>query len=614
MTPPRRAALLAAGLLAGAGAVVALRRRHEAPAPPPGPRALACAFVEGAELAYRVEVARGEDGGADALRATLRVRALARVARGEWLLGARVDPLAGFPHPERLREPFALRIGRNCRFEGFAWPAGTTAAQAEAVTRLLQPFEVVLGDGAAARWSASHDDGNGTYLADYSVAEGSWAAPAITREAHAYLQRAAGGSVSLVDLRGRFVLDGEGQWLRSLRGHTTHRVAAAPRGLTVRLSLSLDRVAALAGPALPTLDEARAYHARRPAAPSDDDEAHRARLERARARAAGMESLSAEAALAQALALFDGDQDPMHERAFQHLLGWLLARPEAAAELLARLRAGQVEDRLHALLFLALEQSDTPAARRALIAAVDDDGISPMNRQRASLALGAMHTPSVEAVAALRDASRAGGRGDDAEMSRGVALRSLGQLAGDAVPAEVSGEARAVIREALQSRDAVLRRGGLDAAGNARSESFLPELSTALDDADARTRAAAAHGLRGVPRETAQPLLAARLAREEDRDVRAELATTLTENARGAFDDATVRAAASALPRSPEAPVRAQVIRLLGAAAPTHALAREALAAWVPRETQPELLQLIGQYLDLPTMREALRRRAAHPP
>ncbi len=60
--------------------------------------------------------------------------------------------------------------------------------------------------------------------------------------------------------------------------------------------------------------------------------------------------------------------------------------------------------------------------------------------------------------------------------------------------------------------------------------------------------------------------------------------------------------------------MRAQVIRLLGAAAPSHALAREALAAWVPRETQPELLQLIGQYLDLPTMREALRRRAEHPP
>ncbi len=474
-----------------------------------------------------------------------------RAESGCWARGS--IPSRASP-PERLRAPFALRVGRNCRFEGFAWPAGTTAAQAEAVTRLLQPFEVVLGDGAVGRWSASHDDGNGTYLADYAVADWSRAGPTVTRDANAYLQRAAEGNVSLVELRGRFTLDGDGPWLRSLRGHTTHRVAAEPRALTVRLALTLERVATLAGPALPTRDEVRAYALRRPAAPPDGDEAHRTRLERARARAAGMETLSAEAALAQALALFDADQDPMHERAFQHLLGWLLARPEAAGELLARLRAGSVEDRLHALLFLALEQSDTPAARRALIAAVGDEGLSPMNRQRASLALGAMHTPSAEAVAALRDASRAGGRGDDAEISRGVALRSLGQLAGDAVPAEVSGEARAVIREALQSRDAVLRRGGLDAAGNARSESFLPELSTALDDADARTPAAAAHGLRGVARETAQPLLAARLAREEDRDVRAELATTLTENARGAFDEATVRAAAAALPRSPRRP------------------------------------------------------------
>ena len=59
--------------------------------------------------------------------------------------------------------------------------------------------------------------------------------------------------------------------------------------------------------------------------------------------------------------------------------------------------------------------------------------------------------------------------------------------------------------------------------------------------------------------------------------------------------------------------MRAQLIRLLGAATPTSSAAREALAAWVARETEPELIQLIGQYLDIATMRAALARRAAHP-
>ena len=139
----------------------------------------------------------------------------------------------------------------------------------------------------------------------------------------------------------------------------------------------------------------------------------------------------------------------------------------------------------------------------------------------------------------------------------------------------------------------------------------MPTVAAALDDDDARTRASAAHALRGMDRDAAQPLLAARLAREDDREVRRELAATITENARGRFDEPAVRAAADALPRTPQAAVRAELIRLLGAAAATRDDARAALAAWAEREPEAALLQLIGRYLDLPTLREALRRRAA---
>jgi hypothetical protein len=71
----------------------------------------------------------------------------------------------------------------------------------------------------------------------------------------------------------------------------------------------------------------------------------------------------------------------------------------------------------------------------------------------ASAALGAMRTPTREALDALRTASREGGASTDDALCRGVAMRSLGAIASDRSPAALADEARTTLREAIESRD-----------------------------------------------------------------------------------------------------------------------------------------------------------------
>ncbi len=609
MTSRARIGALVAALVVIAGAAALSRRSSPPPPAPPRPRHLACAFAPGDTLAWRLVVrTEGDAGPSQHLRATLRLAVRAPAVAGGWVMAARVDPVDGFDRPDELRVPFALRVARNCRFDEFAWPAEATAAQADAIARLVTLYDTALGDGARDRWTAAHRDDNGQWFTDYRVTAWDPRATEVESSAGPFENTAPDAQVEQVERRAHFVLDGEGRWLRTMQGTSLHRVRSEGVHLDVRLAYRLERIDDVGGAALPDASAVAAMRWRRPEAPAQAQPEPDAR-QRARERAAALASVTVDDALSEATRLFDGDRDPAHDRAFQYLLAWLLGHEGAAAELLARIRDGRTDARLDALLFLALEQADTPASRRVLAAALADRALSSMNRQRAMLALASTRTPTPEALTALRDAARAPGRGEEAEVERGVALRAAGTLAGDGVPREVSEPARAMIRASVASGDVAVRRGGLDAAGNARTAELLPEIRAALDDRDQGVRAAAAHALRGLDRDTAQPLLAARLTREEDRVVRQEVVGALLENARGRYDDDTVRALVDALPRTAEASVRAQVIRALGQASTIHSVARAALVSWVPREPEAELLQLIGQYLDLATMREALSHR-----
>jgi hypothetical protein len=85
-------------------------------------------------------------------------------------------------------------------------------------------------------------------------------------------------------------------------------------------------------------------------------------------------------------------------------------------------------------------------------------------------------------------------------------------------------------------------------------------------------------------------------------------AASLKENAQGSYSPEAVAAIAHLLLQGPAEGLRATYISVLGDASRTRPEATQALLAWLPRETVPELIQLISRYVPVDAMRTTLGR------
>jgi hypothetical protein len=266
------------------------------------------------------------------------------------------------------------------------------------------------------------------------------------------------------------------------------------------------------------------------------------------------------------------------------------------------------------MVFLVLGTADTDESRRVLASSLTDAELGGLNRERAALSLGTNTTPTMDSFESMRAAAEARTRTEDDESLRGVVRRSMGAFARDDAPEEVRDEARAYIRELSSASDPERRLAGIDAAGNAGTDALLDAVEGGFDDADPTVRASAYHALRDMDRDLVQPIVTEALGHETDDGVRRSLVeaayTNARRSARPVVSPELARATAARLPSIGDVGARAAAIRLVGVAARTDPAASQALAAWLPEEPEPELVQLIGQYISLEEARAALAQRA----
>ncbi len=217
---------------------------------------------------------------------------------------------------------------------------------------------------------------------------------------------------------------------------------------------------------------------------------------------------------------------------------------------------------------------------------------------RAAAALADVPRPSRWAVEALLTQTRTGSW-NDVSRSALLALGTLDRNASTSNP-ELAGQARQALGARLRAgppTDELIT--DIDAVGNSGHASLIQAIERYSTDPSPQVRAhtAEAYARANGPADEAQ--LIAWFARESEPGVRRAIVGSLSERVNrgpGELSSELLSTAISALAQEPDAQVRGQLIRLLGAVASSEKTAKQALIAQFHRERRPELLGLIGHY------------------
>ncbi|XXF79972.1 HEAT repeat domain-containing protein [Myxococcaceae bacterium GXIMD 01537] len=622
----RRLPVLLSALVLGAAVVYSLVQpsRPAAGQATASRRPLSCRFAPGEELAFRVRAtsaARANQDGPPqqlSLEATLWWRVLEERSASGWLMAATLTDVqlleggAAPAEPARraaLEAPFLLQVDRDCRFRDFAFNASVDVEARRQVQGLLQAAEVILPPLRAQQWVSRHRDSLGAFDASYileSSAEDE--APQLSRQHGRYvpsslplLPAQLGGRMRVEVLASgtRATLDPQGRWVRELDGEERLKLWLGNKPLSEVASTV--RVERWEGPS-----GAPAVLARVEPSRFSWDSASGPRAEPGLPPAP--EPALAALKLDEVLATFardlpEGSTNQGVHAATERLASYLSVHPEAVTELLARIRGGALPDRLHPMLFLALEKTGTLAAESGLATALADRGQGAHNRMRAAAALQDVPRPTERTAQALITQARADRSHAEEGQVADAALLALGALSHrtEARQPEVARMAREELEQRLRgARGPEEVSVALDAIGNSGDERFARTLEDYARDTSPVVRAASARAWRRMDSTTQAPALSQWLLQEEEPRVRRAIADALAERVHEEgrlAAPAVLSAAASRLTTEPDARTRASLIALLGSAAGQDAQARLALVQHFQREKVADLQVLIGRYV-----------------
>ncbi|MFK8083887.1 MAG: HEAT repeat domain-containing protein [Granulosicoccus sp.] len=241
--------------------------------------------------------------------------------------------------------------------------------------------------------------------------------------------------------------------------------------------------------------------------------------------AASMSEAQARNSLLDRLPMLDSAESnrTQHIHALRDLLK---AHDSLASTLVAELKADRWTQRTRADVFLAFELAGTSSAQSALGSIIGDATWSGNDTVRAIIALGAVANPTPEAIDTLRDAANTRER-----QIASTALFALGAAGGALQRANDSGyeSLRSELLSGAQgTADPQLRADFASALGNTRDSDLAEPVGALLQDDEPMVRKAAAQSLAPIANVQSVEILTRTLATENDEDVRASIADTLS--------------------------------------------------------------------------------------
>lgn len=587
--------------------------------PTAAPRPLACQFQVGEDLAFRVTSAVTAQGQGKETRREIRATMWwhVREQRGnEWSVVAALSDLQldGEDTAERRHQlslPFQVAIRTDCHFQAVHFDPSTDLQARRELEGIVRAGEVSVPTTPLAEWVAKHRDTLGEYDAKYQrVAQGQGVQiekQKLRYDTHSLptLPAQLGGSlrVHLTESKASMTLDTGGRWVRQATDHTRLRIEHNGQLLSdVDATTHVYREPAQKAPELLAAVDVRTLSVTSAEAPKAQDVTPLPPPPDP-----VLSAMDLQAALLDFTQRLTATKDGVHQATLR-LASYLSTHPQAIEQIVQQMRSGQIDAKLHAQLFLALERTGTKAAERALGSALLDRSMSTMNRMRAAAALQDIPRPSVDTAQTLLTQARSAGVGEEAEVASAALLAAgaLGRRAQKLSPAATD-----LVRGELQDRLRTQRRTEdlnvtLDAIGNSGDRELSSALSSYRKSDSVETRAHAAHAFRRMELPVMEPALTQWLHDESDsrvtRAIGLSLAERLRESAQAPQPD-TVAAIAARLPNESDPAARTALINVLGLAASTQPAAKQALVSQFSRETEVPLKVLIGRFVaatDLP--------------
>jgi hypothetical protein len=515
-------------------------------------------------------------------------------------VGERVDRTL----EEALSKPFMFTVLPDCQFHTFGFKPETAARVRQQLVSLLKSAEFILVEPASMNWNAIHEDGTGSYRAEYRREATDVREIHKRRVEYTAVRPPAPGVVvkakvfsSKVDLR----LESRGRWLENLDADEhieltvdLARLADVQSKLHIRSINVLEKLRS--GMLQPTeLIWSSASPENRPSQglpiPEPTPE---------------IAGLTFSQAVSEFRALLNGGKAESLSSAVTFLAQYLRAHPDNSNDLLRLARGNTLSDKEQSVLFHALELTGTKESESALRDGLGDHRLSPQNRMRAAVALSGAPTAGKEAAESLlstaaesHDSSAPDRR--DVSATALLALGALGKRAGE-LDMELAAQVRSELTRQLESGERPEWRAVVvDAIGNLSDPSTLDLLANTSRDPDPFLRVHVASTLQRFPGSGADEVATEWLGREKEERVRAgiyQASARWQETAHYIPSPGLQQAIASRLSLETNPAVRASAIGGLGPAARLGpGLARDTLVKHFREETTPELLVLIGRYL-----------------
>ncbi|MBX3186539.1 MAG: hypothetical protein KF819_05975 [Labilithrix sp.] len=632
---PRNLAVAAS--LAGLAGIVALRQEPKpalpASAPPASPPALVdappapesaidrapgCTFARGATLGYaivgtmsmKVDEANGKVDQPPSLARTVRVVLDLEALGGDVLLAhyREVDATLTAEQGD-LGAPFLLRIDARCQITGFAALDPTNVREARAQQAMAYNLAWSWPKGTETRDGAND---YGEFRATYTDVSG--ARPRIQRTIDAYSrvwsddwdfsgfaddappaprkERKPLASTMTIEA-------GAGPWFASLEGSERLRLGGAEVTGTVRAT-SVPAADLGAFPHAESRYVWRDFLHRRTKPKSAVPLTARDQKE-----IAEVQKLPLDIVMDRYRARMEAGEGIVD--AWPHLKNYFVARPEAATEVAAQVRARKLPRDGAPGVYIALGKTPTSQAHDALLAIKNDTGAEPIDRSRAAFALVGRDDVGIELAQSLHAATHdiATGATRPVRLYARHAALALGMMGSlKAEDTAIVAEVHAAVKDILANgRSATTLRPAFGTVANLGDASLLSVVVPYTRHADADVRRAATISIRRMPPSATLALSVDWLRAEPDPDVRRDLWHTIRLqhlDARQVVDRALVARAIAELEKQPLALTRQSLVHVLGEAKDRYPEAKGALLAAVPRELAVQnegIFELLLQYL-----------------
>lgn len=504
---------------------------------------------------------------------------------------------------EGLERPFLIRVGYDCQIVGFAHHEETTRAVAKRQQSLLYAFAFRWNTDPDATYHGQNSVGFFAAQSD-AVAEGDAfvLSQTVSHYERLWGTEGVGRLFALVPQRSRATvrLTGDG-WFETYEA----REVLVGEGIRLATAVSAHAIA-VRDDALEGADRDTSHYVWRNLLPEETEgraarEVTAADL-RARAAVAPLSVQQSVDAYVARVAAGEGIADT-----WPPLMHYLEAHPDAAGEVLQKVKAGEIPAEATAGVYVALGRARTEEAKAVLMSVVHDGAAPAFERTRAMFAL--VDRDDVDESFAQQLAALSG---TDTVLER-ESLLALGALAGLQKNPKITAIAKHVV-------EASLRTGGpgtalspaFGALANIGDASMLPHAAKASHSADYTLREAAAISARRLRPEESEALVADWLARERHPDVKRRLYRTTYLQTADTHEAVGVKVAQRAiydLRSMPDVMTRKSIVRLLGTVADTMPEAREALMTQLPRELEQKeagIYEVVAQQLAPEDVRAAL--------